>query len=147
MDFLMRKRIIRAEEAYELGLVHELVDPESLESRVMELAQEMANGPQVAMRFLKRSIYNAYDLSFEQSMDEIAAKTAVSDHHPDAREGGLAFREKRQPRFNAWLEQDRSTAARFNQAYERLLSEATRLGVDTAAIRALQDTYSQHLEP
>ncbi len=146
MDFLMRKRIIRAEEAFELGLVHELVAPEGLESRVMQLAQEMANGPQVAMRFLKRSIYNAYDLSFEQSMDEIAAKTAVSDHHPDAREGGLAFREKRQPRFNAWLEQDRSTAARFNQAYERLLSEGTRLGVDTAAIRALRDTYSQYLE-
>ena len=146
MDFLMRKRIIRAEEAFELGLVHEVADAEGLEDRVMQLAQEMADGPQVAMRFLKRSIYNAYDLSFEQSMDEIAAKTAVSDHHPDAREGGLAFREKRQPQFNAWLEQDRSTAARFSQAYERLLSEATRLGVDTAAIRALQETYRDYLE-
>lgn len=146
LDFLMRKRIIRAEEAFELGLVHEIVSPEELESRVMQLAQEMAEGPQVAIRFLKRSIYNAYDLSFEQSMDEIAAKTAVSDHHPDAREGGLAFREKRQPRFNAWLEQDRSNEARFNQAYERLLSEATRLGVDTKEIRALEDKYSEYLK-
>ncbi|MCY3885491.1 MAG: enoyl-CoA hydratase-related protein [Gammaproteobacteria bacterium] len=147
MDFLMRKRIIRAEEALELGLVHETVGPEELDSRVMQLAQEMANGPQVAMRFLKRSIYNAYDLSFEQSMDEIAAKTAVSDHHPDAREGGLAFREKREPNFNAWLEQDRSGPARFSQAYKRLLSEATRLGLDTDEIRALEDKYSEYLKP
>ena len=42
--------------------------------------------------------------TFEQSLDEIAAKTAVSDHHPDAREGGVrAFREKRDPHFNQWL--------------------------------------------
>ena len=61
---------------------------------VMALAEELANGPQVAMRLLKRSIYNAYEMSFEQSLDEIAAKTAVSDHHPDAREGGTAFRRK-----------------------------------------------------
>lgn len=146
MDFLMRKRIVKAEEAYGLGMVHELVQPEDLEARAMQLAQELAHGPQVAMRFLKRSIYNAYDLSFEQSMDEIAAKTAVSDHHPDAREGGLAFREKRSPQFNAWLEQDKSSTARFRRAYESLLSEATRLGVDTDAIRGLQDTYSEHLK-
>ena len=43
---------------------------------------------------------------FEQSLDEIAAKTAISDHHEDAREGALAFREKRPAHFNRWLEGD-----------------------------------------
>ena len=56
------------------------------------------------MRLLKRSIYNAAELGFEQALDEIAAKTAVSDHHPDAREGVAAFSEKRAPKFNQWLE-------------------------------------------
>jgi 2-(1,2-epoxy-1,2-dihydrophenyl)acetyl-CoA isomerase len=37
-------------------------------------------------------------------LDDIAAKTAISDHHPDAREGVSAFRERREPKFNAWLE-------------------------------------------
>ena len=37
------------------------------------------------------------------AMDEIAAKTAITDHHPDAREGVAAFREKRETSFNAWL--------------------------------------------
>jgi 2-(1,2-epoxy-1,2-dihydrophenyl)acetyl-CoA isomerase len=56
------------------------------------------------MRMLKRSIYNAAELSFAQALDEIASKTAVTDHHPDAREGLKAFQEKRTPRFNQWLE-------------------------------------------
>jgi 2-(1,2-epoxy-1,2-dihydrophenyl)acetyl-CoA isomerase len=56
------------------------------------------------MRLLKRSVYAAAELTFEQSLDEIAAKTALSDHHPDVREGVAAFREKRKPRFNRWLE-------------------------------------------
>jgi 2-(1,2-epoxy-1,2-dihydrophenyl)acetyl-CoA isomerase len=100
MDFLMRKRIVSAREALELGLVHEVVEPEALMSRAMDLARELASGPQVAMRLLKRSIYNAAELTFAQALDEIAAKTAVSDHHPDAAEGVRAFKEKRAPRFN-----------------------------------------------
>lgn len=104
MDFLMRKRIVSAQEALELGLVHEVVAPTELMTRTMELARELANGPQVAMRMLKRSIYNAAEMTFAQSLDEIASKTAVSDHHPDAIEGMRAFQEKRTPKFNQWIE-------------------------------------------
>lgn len=100
IDFLMRSRIVSADEALALGLVHEVTPPEQLMDRTMALARELANGPQVAMRFLKRSVYNAAEMSFAHALDEIAAKTAVSDHHPDAREGVAAFREKRQARFN-----------------------------------------------
>ena len=103
-DFLMRKRIVSAAEALELGLVHEVVPDAQLLSRALEFARELAEGPQVAMRLLKRSLYNAAQMTFELSCDEIAAKTALSDHHPDAREGVRAFQEKRAPRFNRWLE-------------------------------------------
>ncbi len=105
MDFLMRKRIVSAREALDLGLVHEVVPPVELMDRTLDLARELANGPQVAMRMLKRSLYNAAEMTFAQSLDEIASKTAVSDHHPDAEEGMRAFREKRPPRFNQWLEE------------------------------------------
>jgi 2-(1,2-epoxy-1,2-dihydrophenyl)acetyl-CoA isomerase len=104
LDFLMRKRIVGAPEALALGLVHEVVPDEQLLARALELARELADGPQVAMRLLKRSVYAAAELTFEQSLDEIAAKTALSDHHPDVREGVAAFREKRKPHFNRWLE-------------------------------------------
>jgi len=81
-----------------------VVDADRLESATMTLATELANGPQVSMRLLKRSVYNAAELSFEQALDEIASKTAISDHHPDAREGVAAFRDKRDAAFNAWLD-------------------------------------------
>lgn len=100
LDFLMRKRIVTARQAQELGLVEEVVPDADLRDRTLGLARELAEGPQVAMRFLKRSIYNAAELSFPQALDEIASKTAVVDHHPDAQEGVAAFREKRAPRFN-----------------------------------------------
>jgi len=100
MDFMMLNRMVGAEEALALGLVHEVVPAESLMDRSLELATELANGPQVAMRFLKRSIYNAHEMTWEQSLDEIASKTAITDHLPDAREGGTSFREKRRPQFN-----------------------------------------------
>ena len=100
MDFLMRNRIVTGREASELGLVHEAVPSGRLLDRALELARELAEGPQVAMRMLKRSIYNAAEMSFAGALDDIAAKTAVTDHHPDAREGIAAFREKRKARFN-----------------------------------------------
>lgn len=104
MDFLMRSRIVDAAEALDLGLVHEVVESERLLDRTMEMARDLANGPQVAMRLLKRSIYNADEMSFAHALDEIASKTAISDHHPDAAEGVRAFNEKRPAKFNAWLE-------------------------------------------
>ena len=100
LDFVMRKRIVAADEALALGLVNEVVPPEELMPRALELAHELARGPQVAMRLLKRAIYQAAELTFPQACDDIAARTAVSDHHPDAREGVRAWREKRPPRFN-----------------------------------------------
>jgi 2-(1,2-epoxy-1,2-dihydrophenyl)acetyl-CoA isomerase len=100
MDFLMRNRIVTGREAFDLGLVHQVVPSDELLDRALELARELAEGPQVAMRMLKRSIYNAAEMSFASALDDIAVKTAVSDHHADAREGMAAFREKRKARFN-----------------------------------------------
>lgn len=100
MDFLMRKRIVDADEALQLGLVNEVVEPEQLATRAREFAEELAQGPQLAMRLLKKAVYNAVDQTLEQAGEDIAAKTAIADHHPDAREGRLAFKEKRAPRFN-----------------------------------------------
>ena len=110
IDFMMRKRIVDADEALRLGLVNEVVDDAELMPEAMALARELADGPQMAMRMLKRSIYLAAEQTWAHALEDIAARTAVTDHHPDAREGGLAFREKRQPRFNAELDSRREEA-------------------------------------
>ncbi len=98
MDFLMRKRIVTGAEAAEMGLVSSAVAPEDLKAEAEALAREMAEGPQVAMRLLKRSVYNAAEMTWPQALDDIAGKTAVVDHHPDAGRCVASFGE-RQPRL------------------------------------------------
>ncbi len=105
IDFLMRKKIASADEALELGLVNQVVPGNKLRETARQLAMELANGPQVSMRLLKRSVYLSAELSFEQACEDIAARTATSDHHPDSKEGVASFREKRSPSFNEWLRQ------------------------------------------
>jgi 2-(1,2-epoxy-1,2-dihydrophenyl)acetyl-CoA isomerase len=103
LDFCLRKRIVSADEALSLGLLNEVVEPDALMPVAMAQATELAEGPQVAMRMLKRSLYNATESSFAVALDDIAVRTAVTDHHADARDGGRSFREKRAPVFNKWL--------------------------------------------
>ena len=108
LDFTLRKRIVDAEEALALGLLNTVLAPEDLDDSAMALASELAAGPQVAMRMLKRSLYNASESNYVQALDDIAVRTAVTDHHPDARDGGRSFREKRAPKFNVWLDGETS---------------------------------------
>jgi 2-(1,2-epoxy-1,2-dihydrophenyl)acetyl-CoA isomerase len=103
MDFLMRKRIVAADEALELGLVHQVVADDELAGAALELARELADGPQVAMRLLKRSIYLAAESTFPHALDDIATKTAISDHHADAKAGMRSFQTKQPAQFNEWL--------------------------------------------
>ena len=101
-DFVFRKRIVDGAEALRLGLVNEVVEPDELMARTLAFAAELAEGPQVAMRLLKHAIDAAPDLTFEQACVDIATRTAISDHHPDAKEGVRAFAAKprRKPNFN-----------------------------------------------
>ena len=109
MEFLMLNRVVTANEAHDLGLVHQVVPADQLMERAMDLARQLADGPQVAMRLLKRSVYNASEMTFVHALDDIASKTAISDHHPDAIEGMRAFQQKRTPRFNQWLEREKKS--------------------------------------
>jgi 2-(1,2-epoxy-1,2-dihydrophenyl)acetyl-CoA isomerase len=106
LEFLLRKQIVSAEDAAGLGLVNEVVDDDALLPRALEVAEEFADLPQVATRLLKKAVYNAARLTFDQAGDDIASKTAISDFHDDAREGAPAFREHRPAVFNRWLETD-----------------------------------------
>jgi 2-(1,2-epoxy-1,2-dihydrophenyl)acetyl-CoA isomerase len=56
------------------------------------------------MRLLKRAIYNAEHLTFDQAGEDIAARTAISDFHPDALDGAPAWLRKEHVTFNRWLD-------------------------------------------
>lgn len=100
LDFLLRKKIVSAQEALDMGMVNEVVAPDQLMPRAMELAQELAAGPRIATGLLKRAIYNAWDLTFQYALEDIASKAGISDlNREDIEEGRNAFREKRAPNF------------------------------------------------
>jgi len=100
LDFLINARLISGEQALDWGLVNELVEAHQLDRRAMEMAQTIANGPMVATRMLKRAVYRAYELDFAGAAEDIALRTALTDHNPDTAEGVAAWIEKRQPEFN-----------------------------------------------
>lgn len=103
IDFAVRKRIVGANDALRLALATEVVPDEDLLDRADKLAAELAEGPQVATRLLKRAIYNAAHLTFDQAADDIATRTAISDFHLDATEGWPAWARREAPVFNQWL--------------------------------------------
>jgi len=104
LDFILRNRIVDAQRALDLGLVSEVVDPQDVLPRAMELARELAEMPQVVLRMVKRSLYVAAEATYAQAMEDIAVRTCLTDYHDDAHEGIAAFREKRKANYNAWMD-------------------------------------------
>jgi len=92
-------RIVRADEAVELGLAFEKVEQESLMDRAMELARSFAEGPTIAMGLAKRQFDLAWNSSFDQYLDMEATMQPIASRTEDHEEGLTAFREKRPPRF------------------------------------------------
>lgn len=92
-------RIIRADEAVELGLALEKVADDTLMDRAMEMATSFASGPTIAMGLAKRQFDLAWNNSFTQYLDMEATMQPIASRTEDHEEGLRAFREKRKPLF------------------------------------------------
>jgi enoyl-CoA hydratase/carnithine racemase len=97
MELALTGEPILAERGYELGLVNRLVDPGESLAGALELAAAIAaNGP-LALTATKRVMVESADWSdseFWARQGEIVAPVMSSE---DAREGAVAFAEKRPP--------------------------------------------------
>lgn len=98
-EIIYSGRIIRADEAQELGLVFETVSAEALMDRALELAASFAQGPTIAMGLAKRQFDLAWNLSFDQYLDAEAMMQPIASRTEDHEEGLAAFRDKRKPSF------------------------------------------------
>ena len=97
LDWVIRGRIVTPEVAFELGLVHELVD--DAPTRALELAEEIACLPPMSVANAKRALYLGADANlpaaFEienmawtevmQSDDAQLALETINDVDPDSR--------------------------------------------------------------
>lgn len=104
MDLLLSARVVKGQEALDLGLVDRIFEPDELMAKTLEYARDMAaNCSPLALGLIKRQIYEAQEGSHEQART-LAIRywyDTVRDHG-DFREGIGSFLEKRAPHFAPW---------------------------------------------
>jgi 2-(1,2-epoxy-1,2-dihydrophenyl)acetyl-CoA isomerase len=91
--------MLEAAEAERLGIVTRVVADDALRAETMALAQRIADGPRVALGYMKRNLHAAETEGFETVLDmeaEHQTRTGLTDDHREARQ---AFVEKRRPVF------------------------------------------------
>jgi E-phenylitaconyl-CoA hydratase len=103
MCLLGRNGRVSADEALRIGLADELVAPEELRARSLELAGQISAASPNAVRLTKRAIWQSTQLPRAEA--EQYGWDLLRSHrsHPDAMEGPRAFVEGRRPEWSdAW---------------------------------------------
>lgn len=90
---------ISAEEALRISLVDEVVEPERLLERAVELAELAASGSPAAIEASKRAVRGALERPMSEAMQAGWELLLAHRQHPDSVEGPTAFAEKREPKW------------------------------------------------
>ncbi|HEX5454740.1 MAG TPA: enoyl-CoA hydratase [Stellaceae bacterium] len=91
--------IIDADTAGELGLVNRVVGDDELRAETAALARRLADGPRIALGYMKRNLFAAETEDFQTVLDLEAAHQARCAFTEDHKEAVAAFNEKRRPVF------------------------------------------------
>ncbi len=97
--YLLTCRPLSGEEAERIGLVSMCVDDDAVASTALEIALELAEGAQAAIRFTKHTLNHWYR-SMLPAFDASLAYEFYGFGGPDAAEGVASHREKRPPNFD-----------------------------------------------
>ncbi len=98
-DLIFTGRLVDAAEAKELGLVNEVLPPEKLMPRALEIAGEIVRNAPIAVRQTKQSLYASLGGTLDAALAREAAAQSIDYGTADLLEGITAAREKRAPRF------------------------------------------------
>lgn len=82
-----------------IGLVNRVVPDADLQSEAFRLAQTMASGPTLALRYMKDNLDEALAFDFATARDHEAERLIRTTMTADHREAVQAFIEKRKPNF------------------------------------------------
>jgi 2-(1,2-epoxy-1,2-dihydrophenyl)acetyl-CoA isomerase len=98
-ELLLLGRKLSAAEAAAWGLIHRSVPDAELEASAEALVERLAGGPTVALGLTKRCIRRSLETGLADAMEGESFALELSSRTADFKEGLLAFREKRAPRF------------------------------------------------
>ena len=99
LELLLTGEVVSPEEALQLGIVNRVVPHEDLTKETIALAETIAHKPPLAVRMMKRSVYQAQTGSLRSHLDYISSQMALLSETDDHREAAQAFLEKRAPVF------------------------------------------------
>ncbi|MEM1132084.1 MAG: crotonase/enoyl-CoA hydratase family protein [Pseudomonadota bacterium] len=98
MEMALTGDFYTAQRAYEMGFVNRVTEGAALDAAMELAASVAANGP-LALKATKRIINESYDWTEEEGWKKQAEITAPVFTSEDAKEGSLAFAEKRKPNW------------------------------------------------
>jgi enoyl-CoA hydratase/carnithine racemase len=99
MSVLGRHGRMDAAEALRISLVDEVVEPDQLLDRAVELAELCATGSPAAIEASKRAVWAATERPLGEAMQHGWEILLAHRAHPDSQEGPMAFAEKREPKW------------------------------------------------
>jgi len=98
-EMLMLDFLVSAQEAEKMGLINKVVSSGELQGEVDRLADQLAQGASLALKFTKMAINQSLDKDLSTQMDFEAYVQTTCMLSQDVREGVQAFLEKRKPIF------------------------------------------------
>jgi methylglutaconyl-CoA hydratase len=98
-DLLLSGRIFSAAEAQSMGIVNELIEPDKLNPRALELARSLGEMSPVALSHTKRLLVNLSEDELNRQTEMAVEASARVRKTADFREGVAAFLEKRKPEW------------------------------------------------
>jgi len=98
-DLLLTGRLFSAEEAYRFGLVTEIVSPDQLMSRALQLAAQLMENSPASLETTKRLLSSYTKEQLDRQLVSAIRENAAVRQTPDFKEGITSFLEKRKPKW------------------------------------------------
>jgi enoyl-CoA hydratase/carnithine racemase len=99
LELLLTGEVIGPEEALRLGIVNRVVPHDRLMEETRGLARMIANKPPLAVRMMKRAVYQSQTGTLRAHLDYISSQLSLLSETEDHQEAARAFLEKRPPMF------------------------------------------------
>lgn len=100
LRYLLTGDLFSAQDAFQMGLVSEVVADGEVEKRAIELAGQIAELPPLAVEQIKETVLRGLDASLETGLALEAKAIQLLFSSQDQKEGMAAFIGKRKPKFS-----------------------------------------------